>query len=78
MTQGKQGERKSPSSSSQEMIVSVVFMAEHVTKKVIFNVNMKGMTGEEGDRRRERVCMLRICTITYIPSHHVVVVAWNA
>ena len=37
--------------------MSVVFMAEHVTKKVIFNVNMKGMTGEEGrGGGREFVC----------------------
>lgn len=30
-------------SFSQEKIVSIVFMAEHVTKKVLFNLSMKGM-----------------------------------
>jgi hypothetical protein len=30
-------------SFSQEMIVAIVFMAEHVTKKVLFNLTMKGM-----------------------------------
>lgn len=36
-------ERLITSNNPQEMIVSVVFMAEHVTKKVMFNLNMKGM-----------------------------------